>query len=265
MCTGHASQHIEERKIKVGGVDINYLKVGTGEHPILLLPGALGSIWTDFRPQIENLDRNKFTIVGWDPPGYGKSRPPNRTFPDDFFHRDAAWACDLMKTLGYTKFSLVGWSDGAITSLIAAASYRDNVRKLVAVAGNAYVAPEEIDIYQKFRSIDGWSEKMRAPLIEIYGEDYFRKTWADWVDSVVKIARKRKDGNLCRELIPQIRCPTLIVRGAKDAMVLPEHGDYLKEHIAGARLKTFEKGAHNLHLRYHEEFNSLITQFLLED
>lgn len=107
-----------------------------------------GTIWTDFKPQIEGLDKEKFTIIAWDPPGYGKSRPPDRTYPDDFFQRDAIWACDLMKALGYTKFSLIGWSDGAITSLILASMFPDNVQKMVALAANAYVTPEEKEIYK---------------------------------------------------------------------------------------------------------------------
>lgn len=109
---------------------------------------GIGSIWTDFKPQIEGLDRGKFTIVAWDPPGYGKSRPPDRTFPDDFFQRDANWAYNLMKALGYTKFSLVGWSDGGITSLMLASMFPNNIRKMVAVAANAYVTPEEVKIYK---------------------------------------------------------------------------------------------------------------------
>lgn len=36
-------------------------------------------------------------MVGWDPRGYGKSRPPERDFPPDFLERDAKDAVDLMK------------------------------------------------------------------------------------------------------------------------------------------------------------------------
>lgn len=36
-------------------------------------------------------------MVGWDPRGYGRSRPPDRDFPPDFFERDAKDAVDLMK------------------------------------------------------------------------------------------------------------------------------------------------------------------------
>ncbi|XP_076655009.1 serine hydrolase BPHL-like [Halictus rubicundus] len=253
----------QERKVNVDGVDINYVKVGAGDHPVLLLPGAAGSVWTDFKPQIEGLDRKKFTVVACDPAGYGKSRPPHRTFPDDFFKRDAVHARNLMKVLGFPKFSLVGWSDGGIISLIIAGTFPEDVRKLVSVAANAYVTPQEVEIYNKFRDIDSWSEKMRAPLIEIYGVDYFREIWTGWVDAIVRIAKKQ-NGDLCKDLLPKIRCPTLIIQGSKDPMVLPEHPLYLKEHISGAKLKIFENGAHNLHLRYPKEFNDLVTEFLTE-
>lgn len=258
-----SSGSVEERKINVDGDNINYLRVGIGEHPILLLPGAVGSIWTDFKAQVEGLDRRKFSIVAWDPPGYGKSRPPDRTFPDDFFQRDAVRACNLMKLLGYTKFSLIGWSDGGVTSLILASMFPHNIRKMVAVAGNSYITPKEIEIYKKIRSIDSWSEKMRTPMIKLYGEEYFRKIWGDWVDAILRIYEKQ-NGDLCKECLSKIKCPTLIIQGSKDPMVLAEHPLYLKENIVGAKLQIFEKGAHNLHLRYPEEFNQLVTEFLTE-
>lgn len=53
-----------------------------------------------------------------------------------------------MKLLGYTKFSLIGWSDGGVTSLILASMFPHNIRKMVAVAGNSYITPKEIEIYK---------------------------------------------------------------------------------------------------------------------
>ncbi|XP_011689941.1 PREDICTED: valacyclovir hydrolase isoform X1 [Wasmannia auropunctata] len=256
------AREMEERKIKVDDTEINYARVGTGDHPVLLLPGALGTIWTDFRPQMENLNADKLTIVAWDPPGYGKSRPPDRTFPDDFFQRDAAYARNLMRTLGYSKFSLIGWSDGGITSLLLASAYPDDVHKMVVFGANAYIHPDEAKIYESVRDINKWSEKMRTPMIQVYGEDYFRKTWSNWIDAVLRLYEKQ-NGDLCKQVLSKIKCPTLIIHGARDAMVLPEHPTYLKQNIADSRVHIFEKGAHNLHLRYSEEFNKLVTDFLV--
>ncbi|KAG5315111.1 BPHL hydrolase, partial [Acromyrmex insinuator] len=260
--TANKAREMEERKVKVNNMEINYAKVGTGDHPVLLLPGALGSIWTDFKPQVENLNVDRLTIVAWDPPGYGKSRPPDRTFPDDFYQRDATWAYNLMKTLGYSKFSLIGWSDGGITSLLLASAYPDSVYRMVVFGANAYIHPDETKIYESIRDINKWSEKMRIPMIQIYGKDYFQKMWSDWIDAVLRLYEKQ-NGDLCKQVLPKIKCPTLIIHGAKDAMVLPEHPTYLKQNIANSKLHIFEKGAHNLHLRYSEEFNNLVTNFLV--
>lgn len=86
--------------------------------------------------------------MAWDPPGYGKSRPPNRIFSDDFLQRDADYAFNLMKVLGYKKFSLIGWSDGGISSLMLAGKNPDNIRKMIVFGANSYIIPEEIQIYK---------------------------------------------------------------------------------------------------------------------
>ena len=38
----------------------------------------------------------------------------------NFFFRDADVAVQFMKALGHVSFAIVGWSDGAITGLVAA-------------------------------------------------------------------------------------------------------------------------------------------------
>jgi hypothetical protein len=35
----------QERRVDVDGININYVKVGSGPKPILCLPGALGQYW----------------------------------------------------------------------------------------------------------------------------------------------------------------------------------------------------------------------------
>lgn len=86
-----------------GGKSINYLKVGEGNHVVLLCPGAVGTIWSDFKPQIEGLDRTRFTIIAWDPPGYGKSRPPNRKFTPKFYEEDAEATREFLNVSKCTK------------------------------------------------------------------------------------------------------------------------------------------------------------------
>ena len=58
-----------------------------------------GSSVTDFMPQLTGLDANKYTVICFDPQGYGRSRPPDRNWPLLFLQRDAHDAAALMKVL----------------------------------------------------------------------------------------------------------------------------------------------------------------------
>ncbi|KAJ3599321.1 hypothetical protein NHX12_033284 [Muraenolepis orangiensis] len=226
----------------INGVQMYYEKTGIGKHAVLLIPGALGSTLTDFGPQLKSLNKEMFTVVGFDPRGYGRSRPPKRDFPLDFFERDAKDAVDLMKALGFGRFSLLGWSDGGITSLVAAARNPELIHKMVVWGSNAYVSPQDLSIYQAIRDVSQWSARMRRPMEDVYGAE----------------------GSVCMELLPDISCPTLIVHGEKDPVVPSSHPQYLLENIKGSRLHLMPEGKHNLHLRFPTEFNKLVEDFLGE-
>lgn len=84
--------------------------------------------------------------------------------------------------------------------------------------------------FEGIKDIDTWSDKMKQPMIEVYGEEYFRSLMSDWVDTMERIYEKNK-GDLCKNVLAKIKCPTLIIHGAKDLVVKPEHPVYLKDHI----------------------------------
>uniref|UniRef100_F7H0X0 Biphenyl hydrolase like n=1 Tax=Macaca mulatta TaxID=9544 RepID=F7H0X0_MACMU len=223
--------------------------------------GSTGSGETDFGPQLKNLNKKLFTVVAWDPRGYGHSRPPDRDFPADFFERDAKDAVDLMKALKFKKVSLLGWSDGGITALIAAAKYPSYIHKMVIWGANAYVTDEDSMIYEGIRDVSKWSERTRKPLEALYGYDYFARTCEKWVDGIRQF-KHLPDGNICRHLLPQVQCPTLIVHGEKDPLVPRFHANFIHEHVKGSRLHLMPEGKHNLHLRFANEFNRLAEGFL---
>ena len=148
-----------------------------------------------------------------------------------------------------------------MTSLILAAKYPKNIRKLIVTAVHSYVTPQEMEFYEsnsisiilnknfkhllillhylKFliidiKNIDTWSEQMRSPLIAVYGEEYLKCTWENWVDAVRYIFDNQK-GDICKNDLLKITCPTLIVHGEKDVIAAREHPDYLKAHISNSR------------------------------
>jgi len=272
--TGPVTPEGRVLKLNHGGVvsyRLEQSEAGSGP-PCLLLPGALGTAISDFAgqfgPEGINSKGKLSAVISWDPPGYGDSRPPQRTWPGvssvegpTFYHRDARSADSLMKTLGHEHYSLVGWSDGAITSLIMAALFPNRVKKIVCFAGNAYYTKDEVDGLVGLKDVSKWSERMRKPMEEIYGQDTFPGLWGDFVDACQAIMVDRS-GDICKDLLNKITCPTLIIHGQKDALVAEEHPKFLKDNIPHSRLEVFPEGKHNLHKKYAKEFNQMVEEFL---
>ena len=252
---------ILSQTVQVEDKNIHFVKKGSGSSTVLLMPGALGSSKTDFGPQLEHLDGDKFTVIGWDPPGYGDSRPPDRNF-ENFFHEDAKMAGNLMSHLGYDKYSLLGWSDGGITALILASQMQQNVQKVVIWGSNAYICKSDIDMINQVADVTQWSPRMRKPMEDMYG-DKFPSLWTQWVEAYRDIYSNNQ-GDICCQNLKDILAPTLVIHGMKDVMVAEEHVHHLAENIKNARKYIWEDGKHNLHLKYYKEFNQLVQDFILE-
>ena len=60
----------------MNGVQLHYVCKGDGPHALLCIPGALGSVWAHFKPQLEHFgeESSGFKVVSFDPRGYGESR-----------------------------------------------------------------------------------------------------------------------------------------------------------------------------------------------
>lgn len=71
---------------------------------------------------------------------------------------------------------------------------------------------------------------MRAPMEQMYGVEYFPLLWSEWIDGMKQIYEKN-NGDICKNALADIKAKTLIVHGAKDPMILPEHVPFLMENI----------------------------------
>ncbi|TRY61217.1 hypothetical protein TCAL_10924 [Tigriopus californicus] len=244
------------------GQKIHYEARGQGSKAALLMPGALGTASSDFAPQLQHFSGHpQLRVIAWDPPGYGASRPPARTWPLDFFDRDAKLAIDLMDQLGFDQFSVLGWSDGGITGMVMAAEYTEQIEKLVVWGANAFISAQDVQHITNVSDVSQWSERMRRPMEETYGVDYFPIIWKEWCQAYRAVFEKNQ-GEICRQRLAQIQCPTLIVHGDKDAMLDTIHPDILQREIPNARLERFPDGKHNLHFKYQKEFNQMTEEFL---
>lgn len=250
-------------KANVNGVQLHYEMRGKGSLPILCIPSAMGTVETDFRPQLEYFGRESsgFTIVTYDRRGFGSSTP-SEVFEKDTncFISEAKDAHALMLELSMPKYFVLGWSYGGYVSLIMAAMFPESIMKLVTWGGSAYITTEDLVFYEEIRSFDKWSPRMREIYQKAHG-DSLRHKWLRWLDWIFDFQVKN-GGDICTNDLSKIKCPTLILHGAKDLLVSSVHPEFLCDHIAKSKLEVFKDGKHNIHWKYHQKFNELVEKFL---
>jgi len=244
--------------IVIPGVRMHFERAGQG-HPLLLIPGALGTGAGDFPGQMGWFAERGFQVIASDPRGYGRSRPPERDYPLDFYHRDAADMLALMAALGHQRFSVMGWSDGANVAVMMAAEEPGRVERLVVFGGQSFLTAEDIAAFNNIRKISAWSPRAAQAMRAIYGEA-LDGLWDRYVAG--QEALFDAGGDLYRPLLTKIKCPAFVLHGAEDPLTSGLHAEAIHRGIAGSCLHIFPKGRHNIHIRYAEEFNGLVHAFL---
>jgi valacyclovir hydrolase len=197
-------------------------------------------------------------VIAPDPRGYGRSRPPDRDFSEDFFTQDARDMASLMEGLGHRTFHVAGWSDGGNSAVLLAAAFPEKVLKLVVWGGNSYFTQEDVDQIEGTRSISGWSSRMRTSLESVYGSS-LQSIWSGYCDGIQRRFQTAPD--VCRKELELIRCPTLILHGEQDPIIAPQHPRVFHDGIKGSQLHVIPDGRHNIHLARADEFNRVVLAF----
>jgi pimeloyl-ACP methyl ester carboxylesterase len=63
------------------------------------------------------------------------------------------------------------------------------------------------------------------------------------------------------EALPRIKVPTLVIVGDEDTTTTPEAGEFIAEHVPGARLVTLSPAKHMGLIEHHDRFDRLVAEF----
>ena len=255
------SSEVSSNWLLVNGVQLHYTCRGSGTHPLLLIPGALGIAEQQYKPQLDHFGRegSGFKVVSFDPRGYGESCGVARPKCDSSM-TDAEDAHKLMLSLSLPSFSVLGLCSGGRAGLILASLYPQSVKKLVVFGTRSYVTNDEVKMYEKIRDVESWEAKIRDPLAKIYGPS-LQDRWSAHLDELQNYLAVN-NGDICTTALPKISCPTLIVHGANDVYTRLFQAEYLREHVTGSLLVVMEDGRHMLHLKLYQRFNATVGDFL---
>jgi pimeloyl-ACP methyl ester carboxylesterase len=194
-------------------------------------------------------------VLAVDLPGHGRSDGPAFASVPEM----AAWIGRLLTAVGAEAAALVGHSLGAAIALEAAAAAGSRVRRL-ALLGAAPALPVNAALLEAARErpleahrlIISWALGAEAKL----GGNAVPGLWL--ANASLALLARNGPGVLATDVVACnawqsggeaarcVRCPTLIIIGAKDQMTPPRAGRQLAQHIAGARSVTLANCGHML-------------------
>ncbi|CAG7722245.1 unnamed protein product [Allacma fusca] len=253
--------------VPVEGVPLHWEKYGTGPHVVLCIPGLTGSVTESFHPVWELMDNTKYTLIGIDPPGQGRSHPPDVNFLSDelYTNREARFGNYLMSELGYEKFSVLGHSNGGAVALIMAGSFPNKVQKVICCNSPSRSTKTTIKFIQAMNDFKNWNPDVLKRLVDYYGEPYLRKMLQNQLDFVIHDNRPGHDRyyRSILEAARHIECPTLFIAGLKDISRNPIEVEEIGMAVKNFRLIEFPKYRHS-HLEFIDDFVKVSEEFLDE-
>ena len=262
-------EQLREVKVSVNGVELHCNIKGNGPNPLLCIPGATGPSDWAFSSQLEYFGRSdEYTVIAFDPRGYGYSKLAPRTFsmtPEHHTKIDARDAHQVMESLGYDKYFVLGWCDGGITAIYLAALFPDAVKGLVLWGSRVGYTEYEVEVAESCRDVMTWIPEFRLIHEDVYGgRSAHQAIWNKFTDSVCATHEhlKDKNGELCTEEMKQVSCPTLVLHGARDKMATLSQAQLIKETIPNSKLIVFDQGTHFIHMRLSEQFHFTVESFL---
>jgi valacyclovir hydrolase len=230
-------------KQEVNGVQLHYEDVGTGT-PVVLLHNAFGTGRSVFNGMIEFLADHRHRVIAPDLRGYGKSRPPGRDFPPDYYQRDMADVAALLQALDLPRAHIVGLSDGGIISLLLAIAHPEQVCSLLVWAANVDFPAEERGLYDQLlqaeRSLDFWNLMYERHGME---PQESRNMLYGFVERALALTEGSHDLGL-RERLGEIQAPTLIGFGERGDFLPQRHADIMHAEIPHSSLWLVPRVGH---------------------
>lgn len=71
------------------------------------------------------------------------------------------------------------------------------------------------------------------------------------------------DGNICKDYMNNVKCPTLLLQGLKDPWIPNHHVIDIHKGIANSLVYCFPDGDHEIHLKDADRFNPVVEEFVM--
>lgn len=225
-----------------------------GKPVLIVLHGMLGTAALHFKRVIPWLSP-RYRILGPSLRGYGRSLPKPRTFPPNFYHRDARDVLAFMDALDVQRVHLMGYSDGGEAALVAATTAPERWLSVVVWGAIGFFGPELRAMAQRMYP-GGWITQEEVELHDIPDRDAFARGWVRSFTMMIDAG-----GDVSLGTADRIRAPLLLMLGEQDTLNPRQYAERLVARAPDARLRMFPCG-HAVHDEAWEAFQQVVGVFL---
>lgn len=254
---------------EVNGTKLYYEMTGKGPAVVFIHSGGFDRrIWDD---QF-NAFSDRFTVIRYDVRGFGRSQAPTRPYSDDedLYH--------LLKFLKIKKAVLIGMSLGGRIAIDFTLTHPAMVEALIPVSpglsGYPYSAEDTLELMKivySIRNDDGtpagemWLKSpynvpaMENPAVAKRLRPIAIENSRVWL---INILFPRPPFPPAIQRLPEIRVPTLLIRGDREVPVVMSIFKILEDQIPGVRTAIISGAGHVVNMEKPGEFNQAVLDFL---
>src|ERR1700729_4108784 len=253
----------------MSAVQLYFETAGDTGAPALLLGGSLGTTLAMWEPQLEL--RHARRLIRFDHRRHGRAPVPAGPYSIDELGRDVL---ALMDGLGLERASYCGLSIGGMVGQWLAIKAPERVEKLILICTAAFLPPRSnwVERAELVRTA-GSAGVVAGTVIGRWFTPPFAQTHRELVARYrAMIAATPAEGYAgCCEAIADldvraglggVTAPTLVIAGAEDPSIPPEHGEAIAQAVAGARIEVLDPAAHLASVERAADVNRLIVNHL---
>ena len=269
---------LESKFVTVEGIRLHYQELGAG-YPVICIHGAGpgASAESNFKLNAGPLSE-KFRVVLFDMPQYGKSAKVVLTEPR--LKYNARILNGFTSEIGIDRAHIVGNSMGGQVGLKLGLDYPERLSRIV-VIGSTPMTPifapfpvEGIKLIARYYKGSGPSREKLRELLQtiVYDASFlteatFEERYQASIDpDVVELFGKRQ-GEMPRENLgpelPRLKAKFLAVWGMDDRFGALDVGLQMTRIVPDARMHIFTKCGHWAQVEHAAEFNRIVLDFLL--
>ncbi|HVV12863.1 3-oxoadipate enol-lactonase [Amycolatopsis sp.] len=249
---------------------VHHVLDGPDDGPVVVLSNSIGSNLHMWEPQVKPLVDNGFRVLRYDTRGHGESPVPAGPYGVEDLGGDVL---ALLDGLGVSSAHFVGLSLGGMTGLWLAENTPERIRALVLCCTSAQPGNTQmwLDRVKQVRA-----EGMDGIAAGSIGR-WFTQPWIDANPERAKELRKMTAStpaegyaSCCQAIadldlvpqLPKVTAPTLVISGAQDKALPPDHGRVIADGVRGARFEVVDQAAHLGNYEQPARFNELIIEHL---